>query len=111
MEQGARNKDGRVSLKEILSGSIFTNDFFRKQYKLLALIAFLIFVYIYNGFRSQGQQRQIKLLNEEIKEARYEMLELSSRYTQMTRPSAINRQLKEKGSGVQESTTPPTLIK
>lgn len=101
----------KISLKEILSGSIFTRGFFRKQYKLLALIALLTFIYIYNGFLSQGQQRRIKVLNEEIKEAQYEMLELSSRYTQMTRPSAINQQLKEKGSKVHESVTPPTLVK
>ena len=99
------------ALKDFLSGSIITHGFFRKQYKLLALIAFLVFVYIYNGFLSQGQQRRIKVLNEEIKEARYEMLELSSQYTQMTRPSAISRQLHTKGSKVHESITPPTLVK
>lgn len=103
--------DNNISLKEILSGSIFTREFFRKQYKLLALIALLTFIYIYNGFLSQSQQRRIKMLNEEIKEARYEMLELSSEYTQMTRPSAINIQLHEKGSRVHESVTPPTLVK
>ncbi len=106
-----KEKRHRLSLKEILSGSFFTREFFRRQYKLLALIAFLIFVYIYNGFLWQGQQRQIRVLSEEIKEARYEMLELSSKYTQMTRPSAINQQLKEKGSNIHESVTPPTLIK
>ncbi len=101
----------RIHIKEILSGSIFATDFFRKQYKLLALIAALTFVYIYSGFQSQSQQRRIKVLNEEIKEARYEMLELSSEYTQMTRPSAISRRLKEQNSPVHESVTPPTLIK
>ena len=104
-------KKDRNILKDILSGGIFTRGFVRKQYKLFALIAFLVFVYIYNGFLSQGQQRKIKVLNEEIKAARYEMLELSSKYTQMTRPSEINRQLKEKGSKVTESVTPPTRIK
>ena len=107
----SEKQKNRISLKEILSGSIFTRDFFRQQYKLLALIAALTFVYIYSGFQSQSQQRKIKVLNEEIKEARYEMLELSSKYTQMTRPSAINQQLQEKGSKVHESVTPPILVK
>lgn len=101
----------RINIKEILSGGIYIRGFFRKQYKLLALIAILTFIYIYNGFLSQSQQRQIKVLKEEITEARYEMLEISSQYTQMTRPSAISRQLKQQGSNIEEATTPPTLIK
>lgn len=100
----------RINIQEILSGNIFTHDFFRKQYKLFLLIAALLFIYIYNGFECQKQARQMARLEQQIKDAHYELLDLSAEYTEMTRPSTLNRLLKERNSQVRESTIPPTLI-
>lgn len=97
--------------KEILSGKILSRQFFRKQAGLAGFIALLIFAYIYNGFIVNGQQARIRALREEIKEARYEMLELSSQHTQMTRSSAINAELKRRNSKVEESVVPPIQVK
>ena len=105
------DKKPNISLQEILSGNIFTREFFRKQYKLLLLIAALLFVYMYNGFQCQRQDRQIQSLEQQIKDARYELLDLSAEYTEITRPSTLNRTLQEQNSKVKESTTPPILVK
>ena len=105
------SKHKRVSLQEILSGNIFTRDFFKKQYKLLILIGVLLFVYIYNGFQCESQERRIKRMQQEMKDARYEMLDLSAEYTRMTRPSTIAEQLRLQGSSIKESTTPPKMVR
>lgn len=104
------NKHRKLSLQEVLSGNIFTREFIRKQYKLLILIAVLLFVYIYNGFSCESQERKIVRLQEDVKNARYEMLDLSAEYTQLTRPSNVAEQLRENGSRVKESTTPSIMI-
>lgn len=93
-----------------MSGNIFTREFFRKQYKLLILIAALLFIYIYNGFQCESQERRIRRLQAEIKDARYEMLDLSAEYTRLTRPSNIAEQLQKNGSPIKESTIPPILV-
>ncbi len=106
-----RMEKKRLSLQEVLSGNIFTRDFFKRQYKLLILIAVLLFVYIYNGFQCESQERRIQRLQTEIKDARYEMLDLSAEYTKLTRPSHIAEQLATSGSNIKESTTPPIMVK
>ncbi|MBQ9705662.1 MAG: hypothetical protein IJV55_05710 [Paludibacteraceae bacterium] len=100
-----------VSLQEVLSGNIFRRGFFRRQYKLIALVALLLFVYIYNGFQCDSQQRRILQLQQQITEARYELLDISAEYTTKTRPSNIAGQLSRHNSKITESTTPPVMIK
>lgn len=101
----------QVNLKDVLSGNILTKDFFLRQLPLILLIVFFTFVYINNGFRAQNQQRTINTLQRAIKEARYEMLDLSSEYTDMTKRSTISEQLRQNNSKVHESLYPAILIK
>lgn len=101
----------RTSLKEVLSGNIFTKEFFRKQLPWLLLVVFFVFVYINNGFRAQAQQQRINALQRDIKEARYLMLDLSSEYTTLTRRSAISSQLQRNNSNVRESVHPAIRIR
>lgn len=99
-----------VWIRDILSGNIFTKEAVRKQWLLLALIAFFTFVYINNGFRAMGQEAQIRKLRKEIKEARFMLFDLSADYARISKPSAIAKQLKEQGSTVTESSKPAILI-
>ncbi len=97
-------------IRDILSGNIFTKEAVRKQWMLIALIVFLIFVYINNGFKTTRQLGETRRLQKEIKEARFTMLDLSADYAKISKPSAIAKQLKEDGSKVTESPKPAILI-
>ncbi len=96
--------------REILSGNVFTQEAFKRQWALIALIAFWIFVYVACGFRMAGQQAQIKQLQRELREARFTMLELSADYVNMSKPSAIADKLESEDSKVKESSNPPIAV-
>lgn len=97
-------------LQDFLSGNFTTKEFLKRQYPFILLVVGLLFFYVYLGHRSQAQQREIKHLKKEIKEARYEMLDLSAEYTQRTLPSNLQQELKANESNVKESVTPPIII-
>ncbi len=105
-----QKKKHRFQLKDVLSGDIFTKDFFRNQYRLLILIAVLFVLYINNGFRGQGQVNEINRLQNKIVEAKTILSALSQEYTLQTRPSYLNEQLQKSGSKIKESTTPVIVI-
>ena len=45
----------KYSLKDILSGNVLSQDWFKSKYKLIVMISVLIFLYIYSGYQSQRQ--------------------------------------------------------
>lgn len=101
----------RGNIKEILSGDILKRGWFRRQYKLVLLVAALIFVYIYAGYRSQRQQKHLSDLQRELQDAHFEQLTVNAQLVEQTRQSAVAAELKARGSDVCESNTPPTRIR
>lgn len=99
-----------LSLQDVLNGDVFTKDWMKRQYKLLALIVVLVIVYIFEGYRAQQQMAHLVQLTKDIKDARYEYLTVSAELSEMTRQSAISVRLQAAGSPVKESVTPAVLI-
>ena len=58
----------KLSIKEILSGDVLSQGWFKRQYKLILLISGLIFFYIYSGYQSQRQQRMLSELQKELQD-------------------------------------------
>lgn len=94
-----------------LSGEQLRSDFFRKQYKLLALIAGLLFLYILAGYNSMKQQKHLNNLKREVKIAKFEYLTISSELAEKTRPSKIVDRLQDTGSKLQENRIPVVQIR
>lgn len=82
----------------------------RKQYKLIALIAALFFLYILLGFQSVRQQHRLTDTQKEMLDAKYKYLTISAELVNETRPSQVAATLSEQGSRVRESNTPPIKI-
>lgn len=100
----------KLSIKEILSGNVLNSRWFRSQYKLILLISGLIFLYIYSGYQSQRQQRMLSDLQKELQDVEMVKLTVNAELMNKTRQSSIAKMLREKGSGVKESTTPAIRI-
>ena len=98
------------SFQKVISGAILTNGWFRRQYKLMLLICGLIFCYIYCGYQSQVQQKQLSDLQKELQDVEMVKLTVNAELMNKTRQSSIAKMLREKGSGVKESTTPAIRI-
>ena len=100
----------KFSLKDILSGEVLKNGWFKKQYKLILLIAGLIFMYIYCDYLGQAQQHRLSTLKKELQDAHFVKTTLNAELMSSTRQSAISQSLKEQGSRVKETNTAPTRI-
>ncbi|MBR1922774.1 MAG: hypothetical protein IJ838_03360 [Paludibacteraceae bacterium] len=96
----------KVTLQEVLNGSIFTRAWFRRQYKLLGLIVLLLFLYVYAGYQAEKQHKQLGDLQGKLKKSRYELLTLQADLTDMTRQSSIAEELKKRNSPLRENKKP-----
>lgn len=94
-----------------LSGEKLRSESFRKQYKLIGLIAVLLFVYILTGYNSMKQQRHLSDLKREVKMAKFEYLTISAELAEKTRQSKIHDQLQSQSSKLQENRTPIIQIR
>lgn len=94
-----------------LSGDILRTDFIRKQYKLLALIVCLIFIYILSGYSSARQQRRMSDLKREVRDKKFEYLTISAELAERTKQSSVIQQLTSQGSKLRENTEPVIYIK
>lgn len=101
---------GKFSLQEILSGDILTKAGFKRQYKVIALISALIFIYIHCGYLAQRQQRNLSELQKELQDAKFVQLSINAEFMEKTRQSSICEMLSNKGSKVKASNTPAIRI-
>jgi hypothetical protein len=101
---------GKFSLQEILSGDILTKAGFKRQYKVIALISALIFIYIHCGYLAQRQQRNLSELQKELQDAKFVQLSINAEFMEKTRQSSISEMLSDKGSKVKASNTPAIRI-
>jgi hypothetical protein len=101
---------GKFSLQEILSGDILTKAGFKRQYKVIALISALIFIYIHCGYLAQRQQRNLSELQKELQDAKFVQLSINAEFMEKTRQSSISDLLAEKDSKIKPSNTPAIRI-
>ncbi|MCQ2330985.1 MAG: hypothetical protein MJZ55_03250 [Paludibacteraceae bacterium] len=97
-------------MQQIANGDILTHSWFRRQYKLILLIAGLIFIYIFMDFQAQRQQHHLTTLQKELQETQFEHLTIEAELTKKTRQSAIKEELQARGSELQENVRPVMYI-
>jgi len=95
------------TLRDFLNGNIFLKKFFSKQYLLLLWIAFLIFLYIWNGFEYEKQQLRYNTLERQLDGLKNESLTVSSQLMKMSRQSVIKNSI---GSELKESKSPAIIL-
>ena len=100
----------KYSLKDILSGNVLSQDWFKSKYKLIVFISVLIFVYIYSGYQSQRQQRMLHDLQQELLDVQMTQLTVNSELMHKSRQSSVVILLEEKGSQLKENKTPVIRI-
>lgn len=105
-----QEKHTKLTAQEVLNGNFLTRDFFKSQYKLLLLIAGLIFLYVWAGFAAQKQHHKLTTLKKELEDARFTQLTIRTELLNQTRQSEVSKTLKERGSEVKESNVPVIYI-
>lgn len=97
--------------KEIVTGKIFTRDFFKRQALLIVLCVVLLFCHIGLRFSCEDQVKQIDLLQKQLKDVRLEYLSRSAELQGLGKQSQIKRMVAERDSSLLSSEVPPFKIK
>ncbi len=100
----------RKTLQGLMSGSILTEDVVRKQFPFLVLLAVLALIYIANRYHAERVFIETESLKKEISELRSEKIATQSVLMRKSRRSEVMRLLRENGSELTESSTPPVKV-
>ena len=98
------------TLRDIINGNILTKRFFQKQYGLLIMIAFLLFMYVDNRFYCETQLAKEIHLKKEIQDLKYESMTISADLMMISRQSNVMNTVNSRGLNLVETTSPPIVI-
>ena len=98
-------------IKNILSGNVLTSDFWKQNIKIIVLTLLAVFMYIYIDYSCMLKEKEVTDLQEQIEKAKNEMIVYSTEYTNLTRPSTLGKNLKNKNNPIKEANTPPIKVK
>ena len=94
----------------ILGGGLFDYEFFVRNVALWVLTISMLFVFIGNRYSCIMKVKQIDALQEELKEIRYESIDISNELTTKTRRSQVEQIIKQKGLDIAISHEPPYVL-
>ncbi len=86
---------GKV-IKEVLGGDLLSTGTF-KFFRYLLYLALLAFIYIANNYYAENNIRQINKLRKDLKELRYEYINVKTMLMQIEKQSQIAKKLETKG--------------
>ena len=108
-KQKSIKKDGVFgnTLKDILGGDLLSTGTF-KFFRYLLYLALLAFIYIANNYYAENNIREISKLRKELKELRYEYINVKTRLMQIEKQSQIAKILEK--SGIKKNNQPVKII-
>jgi hypothetical protein len=105
---GSRRSPGYF--RGLISGTLISDSLILKDIRYSALIALLAVVFIANRFNAESVERDIIVLEQEVRDLRSESLSVSAELGSVSRQSEITELVKERGLGLQELREPPFRI-
>lgn len=109
-----QNSSGKKSsssiLKGLISGTMISDSLILKDIRYSALIFILGIIFIANRFNAERVEREITVLEQEVRDMRAEALSVSAELGSVSRQSEITDLVKERGLGLEELREPPYRI-
>jgi hypothetical protein len=103
-------KGSNTFLKGLISGTVISDSLILKDIKYSALIVILGIIFIANRFSAERVEREIAVLEQEVRDTRAEALSVSAELGSVSRQSEITDLVKERGLGLEELREPPYRI-
>jgi len=100
----------KISIKDFVSGRIFTKDVVINQLPYFVFLIVLAFFYISNHFKVEKLLKEAATLSKEIQELRIEAITTSSDLMYVSKQSVILEKVKKAGVPLEELTEPPRRI-
>jgi len=94
-------------IKELLSGTMISEQIILKNLWYILLITLLAAIYIGNRFHAERITRETAKLHIEVRELRAESLSTSASLMFISRQSEVYRLVRERGLNLEELKTPP----
>jgi len=99
-----------TSIKDVISGNIFTKSYFLKQTKLILLIIALVFIYMNNRMVCEKQLALIDKLNKELECEKYISMVTETELLSISRPKEIKKLVDKHGLQLEQPTMPPYKV-
>lgn len=106
----AGSKPGHGYFRGLLSGTFISESLILKDIRYSVLVALLAVIFIANRFNAERVEREIIVLEQEVRDMRSESLSVSAELGSVSRQSEITELVKERGLGLQELREPPFRI-
>lgn len=98
------------TVRDILNGDIFSKKIFKKQTKLMIMIALLMFAYVDNRFSCERQLATEIELKKKIQDVKYESLTISAELMKISRQTSVLNMINKRGVDLVQTSTPPIVI-
>jgi hypothetical protein len=108
-DKGAKKSTGRL-LRDLMSGTIITDQIILKNLGYMFLLTFLGALYIANRFHAERITRETSSLLREVRELRAESLATSAELVTASRQSEVFSLVRERGLGLEELREPPFKV-
>ena len=103
-------KSRGIFLKGLISGTVISDSIILKDIRYSILIVLLAILFIANRFNAERMEREITVLEQEVRDLRAEALSVSADLGSVSRQSEITDLVKERGLGLEELREPPYRI-
>ena len=109
-QKTAQKKSGKGWMKGLISGTFITERLILNNMRYAVLIVFLGIILITNKFQAERTNREVIVLEQEVRDLRAESLSVSAELGGVSRQSEIIDLVKERGLGLEELREPPYRI-
>ncbi|WP_298649803.1 FtsL-like putative cell division protein [uncultured Proteiniphilum sp.] len=100
----------RKSFVRVFGGSVLTEGFFLKNMRFVIVIVMVMFLFISHRYKVLQRMAEIEKLQQELRDAKYESLTISSRLTEASRQGEIERRIEEAGLELKVTNEPVYYI-
>jgi len=97
-------------MKRLISGTYISETLILNNIRYVILVFILAIVYISNRFQAERLEREILVLEQDVRDLRAESLSTSADLMTVSRQTEVYRMVRERGLGLQELQTPPYRI-
>lgn len=101
----------RKSFVHIFGGSVLTENFFLRNMKFIIIVVVIMLFFISHRYTVLQKMSDIERLQRELKDAKYESLTISSKLTEASRQTQIERRVQDAGLELHVADEPVYRIK
>lgn len=110
IKHSSKKNEAKAPLRNVMDGSILTNDGFLDQVPYILFLTLIAVIYIGNRYHAEKILRETINISHELKELRAEAITSTSNLMFKSKQSEVARLVEQKGLGLKEAVEPPRKL-